>query len=166
MRLEFTELCGATGRSEQTAAGRRLLKETVKSAYGVEDFTPSFNENGKPLLDFCFFSLSHSGKYVACALSDRRIGVDIQKYHPIKRRSSYKLFTAEENAYIAAGNPDERFFTLWTMKEAYIKAIGGRLSDMKSVNFANARGLSERYGGFRFLNGRFNEYFWSVCFEE
>lgn len=166
MRVEFTELSGAVCRSEQAAAGRRLLKEMIRSAYGTEDFTLSFNENGKPLLDFCFFSLSHSGRYAACALSDRPIGVDIQKRHPIKRRNAYKPFTDEENAYIASGSLDERFFTLWTMKEAYIKAVGGRLSDMKKVSLASDGRLSEACGDLRFLSGRFDEYFWSVCFEK
>ena len=40
---------------KRTLAGRFLLKNMIKEIYGREDFSLVFNENGKPLLDFCFF---------------------------------------------------------------------------------------------------------------
>lgn len=166
MRLEFSEICGEECRREQSAAAWRLLKKMIKQEYGRADVVPCFNENGKPMLDFCCFGLSHSGRYAACAVSDKPVGTDIQKRHPVKRRKAYRLFTAEESEYINADNTEERFFTLWTMKEAYIKAKGKKLADIRNVNLVYNGKLTEKLGVFRFLNGSFDEYFWSVCFEE
>ena len=44
---------------KRTLAGRYLLKKMIKEIYGREGFELSYNENGKPELDFCFFSISH-----------------------------------------------------------------------------------------------------------
>ena len=58
-----------------------------------------FGEKGKPEIEGfpLYFSLSHSGKYVICAVSEQKIGADIQKYEKVEERKLAKrFFTGEE----------------------------------------------------------------------
>ena len=79
--------------TKRTLAGRILLKKMIKRLYGKEDFKLYYNENGKPLCDFCFFSISHSGDFAAVAVSDNQVGVDIQIPGGFKKREKYMLFS-------------------------------------------------------------------------
>ncbi len=125
-------------KTAQTAAGRRLLAEMAAKHYGVRDFPITCNENGKPLTDDFFFNISHAGQWVVCALSDRPVGIDVEVLKPIKARPRYLLFSEKESRYVNASKDRERrFFTLWTRKEAYLKALGGRLADMADFELVN-----------------------------
>ena len=81
--------------TKRTLAGRILLKKMIKRLYGKEDFKLCYNENGKPLCDFCYFNISHSGDYAVCAVSEREIGVDTEQMLGFKKRERYMLFSAE-----------------------------------------------------------------------
>lgn len=79
-------------------------------------------------------NLSHTRGMVAAVLTQHHdIGVDVEwlgRKCDIERLSP-EVFTAEEQA-ILHNTPDDKkqdvFLTLWTLKEAYIKAIGKGLS--------------------------------------
>ncbi len=78
------------------------------------------------------FSLSHSGRWVACALTGLgRVGVDVQavaELNPAGIRSS--LSPAEENL-LWRRPPASRprlLAALWTLKEAHLKCRGGKPS--------------------------------------
>jgi 4'-phosphopantetheinyl transferase len=95
--------------------GRRL-----KFGYGT---------HGKPFLeDFpdIHFNISHASGAIICAVSDRPVGVDIEKKRKINRRIINKYFTESESNYVFSENyhQDERFTRIWTMKEAYVKYTG------------------------------------------
>ncbi|MDR3294624.1 MAG: 4'-phosphopantetheinyl transferase superfamily protein [Clostridiales Family XIII bacterium] len=81
------------------------------------------------------FSVSHSGRFWACLMAGREIGLDIEdlsvrrhgdgkKYIALARR----FFSADERAYIEAGEDAGAvralFFRVWTQKEAYVKYTG------------------------------------------
>lgn len=90
----------------------------------------SKNTYGKPFLqgyeDF-HFNISHSGKYVACAVSNQPIGIDIEIVNPIDLAFANRFFVKDEIQYILNGNPEylqQRFYSIWTRKEAYIKLCG------------------------------------------
>lgn len=90
-----------------------------------------YGEKGKPYLREypLFFNLSHSGEYVVCAVSDREIGVDIQKCSDVDvGRIAERFFSKEEcKALEGCGTVEERrrlFFRLWVRKEAYGKLLG------------------------------------------
>ncbi len=90
------------------------------------DVTVATDERGKPFLadhPNWHFSLSHSGNFAVCALDDSPIGVDIEQHRPIntKRLAARCLGT---DAPLTL----EQFFSLWTRKESYLKAIGIGLS--------------------------------------
>ena len=86
---------------------------------------------GAPALSF---NLSHTHGLVACAIAGGpRIGVDVESVERVVDDSvAERFFSDEENrALRRCGTPLDqarRFFALWTLKEAYIKAIGQGLS--------------------------------------
>ena len=149
----------------QTKAGRLLLSQMIKEQYGKTDYTVTYNENGKPLTDFCCFSISHSDDLVACAVSDKPVGIDIEKKKPIKKRKTYPLFSKEESEYVnRSEDVSLAFLTLWTRKEAYIKAVGGKLTDMAKFSLVDDRlSLKDRYNGFDIQTEETHDYLISSC---
>lgn len=150
---------------KRTLAGRILLFKMIKRIYGKDRFEIKYNKNGKPLCDFCFFSISHSGDFAAVAVSDDPIGVDIQIPGGFKKREKYMLFSPEECGFVNAADSENRFFTLWTMKEAYIKAEGGVLSDAAKISLVCGGELKEKLGEYRFETEKTDSYYLTVCYK-
>lgn len=94
------------------------------------------NENGKPYFCDCsdiFFSLSHSGEWAIAVFSDQEIGCDIQKIKKVDLNIAKRFFAQDEYAYICESeNRMDSFFSIWTKKESYIKAVGTGLSTLLS----------------------------------
>lgn len=118
--------------------GDLLVRMTVSRHLGVRNSDIRFgtNQYGKPHLigmpDFSF-NLAHSGEWLALIWSrkNQALGVDVEAVKPIDFGIAERFFTAEEQAYIMSKDGSERldaFFTLWTLKESYIKARGKGLS--------------------------------------
>ncbi|WP_062491249.1 MULTISPECIES: 4'-phosphopantetheinyl transferase family protein [Paenibacillus] len=99
-----------------------------------EDITFYYNSFGKPFLknvENVFFNVSHSGNWVVCALDNSPIGIDIEIVKPIDISIARRFFSTVEYKDIMKRTPTQRedyFYTLWTLKESYIKAIGKGLS--------------------------------------
>jgi 4'-phosphopantetheinyl transferase len=88
-------------------------------------------EHGKPEIDGDLeFNLSHSGEWAVCAIAEGfPVGIDIEAYRelPAAEDIAGRYFTADEYILLrsgAAGETAKRFLSLWTRKEAYIKALG------------------------------------------
>ena len=115
---------------ESLAAG--LLLDYALRAYGLceRDMEYAKNMHGKPFFKNypdIKFSLSHSGGYALCAVSDCEAGVDIEKYRDTKTalEIAKRYFTAAEYEYVKNyGDTKQIFFKLWTRKESLLKAIG------------------------------------------
>lgn len=73
------------------------------------------------------FNVSHSGEYVACIVSDKPCGIDIEKIDRWDLSMAKRFFTENEYRYIVNGTDEQkvvRFYEIWTAKEAYAKFIG------------------------------------------
>ncbi len=116
-------------RRAQQLAGRVLLRATLETLTGRPGAEHDIGATalGQPACPTgpCI-SVSHSGDWVACALArGGAVGVDVQA-HRFGRRIAeiaHEHFTPEENAWVAA-QPERRFYMLWVLKEAYVKALG------------------------------------------
>ncbi len=96
----------------------------------------STNEFGKPYAENVdlYFSVSHSEDVVICAVSERPVGIDVEKIRVVRFKTAERFATAQELEYI--GENAERFFEIWTLKEAYFKCIGTGLdANIKNVSF-------------------------------
>ncbi|CAD5901757.1 putative 4'-phosphopantetheinyl transferase gsp [Carnobacterium maltaromaticum] len=111
-----------------------LLVKALKKEpfFNYEKIRYRYNDFGKPfLIDFSKkFSLSHSGNYVLCAVSDHNVGVDIEKINRCTKEL-VELFHIEEIKKFKT-IPDQKkdiiFFDLWSKKESYVKYLGLGLS--------------------------------------
>ena len=83
------------------------------------------------------FNLSHSGDLLTLAFArSGRLGVDVERWSPTlaeseRARICRSVFSASEQRGIAQLPAEERqaaFYSVWTRKEAYIKATGFGLS--------------------------------------
>ena len=115
-----------------------LLESAVRVFGYAGEITYRYDGNGKPFFAWegaPFFSLSHSGSYVAFAVSDSPIGIDVEDLSVHRktdhRKIAQRFFTANETEWI--GDDRERFFRVWTFKEAYAKATGQSAAQNLSV---------------------------------
>ncbi|WP_051717736.1 4'-phosphopantetheinyl transferase family protein [Streptomyces sp. NRRL F-5727] len=133
---------------DRFAASRLILKHTAAAALGADarDIDLAYQTGGRPYLrglDQIQVSLTHTGDLIAVGISRHgRIGVDTE---PLTRTMDFDrehplICTPAEHAQLAA-LPDDlrnaRMLRLWTLKEAYTKALGqGRRLGFTAFGFA------------------------------
>ncbi|MCR5417802.1 MAG: 4'-phosphopantetheinyl transferase superfamily protein [Lachnospiraceae bacterium] len=110
-------------------------------AAGIRDkVLENADAGGRPYLtgedggtkDLPRISISHSGDYVAVAISDREVGVDIQKRRSVRESLTDRVMSPEEKReYDRLCSEDagseaarEYFLSVWTAKEAVSKMDG------------------------------------------
>ncbi|MDO4187516.1 MAG: 4'-phosphopantetheinyl transferase superfamily protein [Lachnospiraceae bacterium] len=151
-RLEKTSKLKTDADKKRSVCVEYLLNEMINEVVeGIEvPVMLTYDEKGKPHIydndgkDAIQFSLSHSGDYVACIVSDRECGIDIEKHSDRRdyEKIAKRICTESELKMIKSS---EEFYDLWTLKEAILKATGMGLSlDMRKVEFVNdSNGLSQ-----------------------
>ena len=82
------------------------------------------------LNDEIFFNISHSSNYVVCAIGDKPVGIDIEGGRKGRQNLARRFFDRAESDWIEEAESDERFFRIWTLKEAYGKATGRGVLDI------------------------------------
>lgn len=70
------------------------------------------------------FNISHTGGYVACAVADEPVGIDIELIKPIEHKIAEQFYTPDEAEYLMTGDIECRFHEVWTKKESRIKWEG------------------------------------------
>jgi 4'-phosphopantetheinyl transferase len=89
-----------------------------------------YTEKGKPFVEGGpFFSVSHSGDYAAAVVSQSaRVGIDMENTENMRGGNfsalAKRAFHPEELAYFAEKPERERFYEIWTQKEAFVKMKG------------------------------------------
>ena len=111
-------------------------------------------EKGKPYFPDIWnvhFSLSHSGKYNACAFYEQPVGLDLQEHISCNREAiARRFFHPDEYSYLKR-NGFAPFFQIWTAKESYVKQSGDGLSGMmKEFSVVDAGGLRQELNGVYF----------------
>jgi len=123
--------------------GRSILRHVIGMWLGVEPTSLIFGygPEGKPFLqspnteEALQFNLSHShGRLVIALCEGRSVGVDIERIQcemdwlPVARR----YYSSDELGYLLSLPVEQRasaFFSVWTCKEAFLKATGQGLID-------------------------------------
>ena len=118
--------------------GRSLLRRTLGGYLGVHPSALEFGTGpfGKPFLQNSplRFNASHSGAVLLLAFGwDQEVGVDVEHLRDdfVPEDLAVQVFSSQEqNALrqVPAGSRQAAFLSLWTAKEAYVKALGSGLS--------------------------------------
>jgi 4'-phosphopantetheinyl transferase len=115
-------------KDKKLSIGVEILLNHALDKIGIMDHILDTDEYGKPYLKNypdIHFNLSHSEKYVACAVSDSPVGVDIEYIHDIDMNIAKHYFYGTEYEYILNNkNKKKAFFELWVLKESYMKMTG------------------------------------------
>ena len=110
------------------AATRRLLSRYLGA--DPRGLTIVEGEHGKPALASreIEFNASHSGDLVALAFASMTpVGIDIERQRTLRNPLALarRFFSADELTFLtASADINEAFFTVWTAKEAIVKANG------------------------------------------
>ena len=137
-RKESTLRLQNAKKQKSRIAADYLCRTALSDFCGIEKEKIEFalSASGKPFAVNCraCFNISHSGDHVICAVSDKEIGIDIEKIRPINPKIAEKFACDDELDYIHSN--ETGFFEIWTLKEAYFKCIGTGLgANIKSVSF-------------------------------
>jgi 4'-phosphopantetheinyl transferase len=143
--LDADERCRAdrfrveAGRQRFVAA-RAMLRRLLAGRLGVppQSIRLATGPRGKPALadptaGAPHFNLAHSGDLAVVALASRELGVDVEALRPFPRaeRFAARFFAASEQRWLEEAPETERghaALTLWTFKEAYLKAVGSGIA--------------------------------------
>ena len=119
------------------------------------------------------FNVSHSRDLMVCALADLpHLGIDVEhKKRRVNLDVARRFFSARETAWLEALPPWDQagaFLRLWTLKEAYVKAVGEGMArvpldqfdfDLAKQRF-QAHGRACRPGHWQFYTGTFGRDHW------
>lgn len=102
-----------------------LKKEGKESCFERVEFT----SKGKPYVDGVEFSLSHTRGMIVCAVSEDKVGVDVEKIRKIPE-SAVKRYVDEEylNRIVNIEDRDLLAVEQWVIKEALLKEQGRGIS--------------------------------------
>lgn len=124
---------------------RTILKQLLSRATGIcpEDLSFEYNAKGKPFLPdgSLHFNLSHSRNLLAVALSDARIGIDIEylKPRPVSRIASSFFREEQSRNLLDAGNSLQDFYSHWVIMESWAKWKGESLLETRTKGFCHLR---------------------------
>ena len=128
-QFERDQICFAYCRyALRDLLGKYLLKNPASLEFQLNEF-------GKPSLQEPIqFNISHSHGWALFFFSkEGPLGVDLEKIQTQKSGEDLakRFFSEEELKFLKSFDKEERpqaFFRLWTLKEAFIKAVGNGLS--------------------------------------
>lgn len=131
-------------KNKKLSLGAELLLIYALKKYYKDIMLPlefSFGKYGKPEIPGIQFSLAHASDVAVCAVSDKAVGVDIERIDRKSDRVAKRAFSENEQKF--------EFVYIWTRKEAAVKADGGGialgLSDIDvTKDFVTINGKSYR----------------------
>ena len=113
-----------------SVAAGALVRRAIAEEFNIDKDSIRFrrDKKGKPYTESAKveFSISHSKSIAVCAISDRPVGIDIEKMRDVNFNVAKRLFTPDEQKYVFQIKKlqKQRFFEVWTRKEAYVKLLG------------------------------------------
>ncbi|NLP57446.1 4'-phosphopantetheinyl transferase superfamily protein [Lutibacter sp. B1] len=134
---------------------RHLLKEA-----GYTDFDLYYTDNGKPhLKDKKHISITHSFTFSALIISDKEVGIDIEKNREKIKIIQHKFVNFERGFINPNDNLIEQLTVIWGAKESLYKIYpyGGltfkndidiesfKISDKRTTGFIKAKDWDKKY---------------------
>ena len=116
-------------KDKKLSAGAYLLLRKLLSEENITKPRFKTGKYGKAYIsnhENIYFNLSHAGKMVLCAISDKEVGTDIEYIDPaIDLNIAKNFFYNSEYERIMNGeNKPDEFFKYWVLKESYMKYTG------------------------------------------
>jgi 4'-phosphopantetheinyl transferase len=132
--LERSKRLKVIEKQEQFIISRGILRLILASYLDLDPtaINIQLTPDGKPFLERSdlTFNLSHSGNTLLLGVNKNlSLGIDIQRIYAISNLETIieNYFSENEKNYLKSRPADllrDHFFSIWTAKEAYLKAIG------------------------------------------
>jgi 4'-phosphopantetheinyl transferase len=118
---------------------RKLTKNLISTRLNIPGHNIELqpDSSGKPFLFLkgkpfpLYFNISHTSGFITCVISEcKHTGIDVEHATGSRDNILQRFFHSREiSEYmnLPQQQKDKRFYTLWTLKEAYLKAIGSGL---------------------------------------
>jgi len=116
-------------KDKKLSCGAYLLLQNLLYEEGITKPEFETGKYGKAYIcnyENVYFNVSHSGKMVCCAISDREIGADVEYNDPTIDLNIAKnyFYNSEYENIMKSANPSNEFFRYWVLKESYMKYTG------------------------------------------
>jgi 4'-phosphopantetheinyl transferase len=146
---------------------RSLCKHILADALNLKPKSINFlySDKGKPYLENypIHFNISHSNEYALIAIANKNIGVDIEYMNKdIEIEELMKIFAYDHEIKWILENRSlsiQRFYTIWTLKEAILKQQGEGITAEKFPSLINLD-----FPGYKlYKNTLHSEYAYALC---
>ncbi|MDB5084187.1 MAG: holo-[acyl-carrier-protein] synthase [Bacilli bacterium] len=116
--------------------GEVLIRSIICKQFQISNDQIFFitQQYGKPCvtgIPSFHFNVSHSGRWIVCAVDCHPVGIDVEEIKPIDLEIAKHYFSMEEYLYLME-QPEHRrvscFYELWTIKESFVKLVGKGLA--------------------------------------
>ena len=145
IRIYVTRLARNGTQAKQRALASIHARKLLLWAMGEQGMDPadhplSYTEKGKPYLanTDIEISITHSGQWVACALSDAPVGIDLERIREVSAGVWRKVLAASPDEPMGDAHEAIR---RWTCYEASLKRLGYRSPPPEGVNFQTIRAI-------------------------
>lgn len=152
--LEDDKSCAITevATEDQSCAIKEVATDDLIDGYDTDyDFEIEEIGQGKPVYKErtdIHFNISHTANIVVVAIASKPIGIDIDGNRNFSDRMIDKFYSKKEAAWVYGNDltKQDRFFSLWTMKEAFSKLHGdGIARTILNVEFLHNTDIVECY---------------------
>lgn len=157
--IYIEEIKEKKSQKELSVIGKKLLLKGLQTEYRFQDLPEiQLGEFGKPFFQNfpeIHFNISHCDKAVACIISDKPVGIDVEEIKPFDRDlAEYVCSPRELESILNSLNPSLAFTILWTKKESICKLSGQGLNTSKEIqtildiNFTQFTSIISESAGF------------------
>ena len=115
---------------KQCIAADHFIRKALEEHFGTKEFSLRISPSGKPYVEgnSIYFSYAHSDDILFYAISSRPVGADVERIRTVSGDPARKICTPGEKEFLSSAKDREewidRFFYLWTRKEAVFKVEG------------------------------------------
>ena len=133
----------------RSLTGDLLAEKLLAEQFGIADGRLEVSSTGQPLLvgSDLHISIAHCETAVVCAAAEQPVGIDIEKIRPMDLAITRHICTPEEMDYLFGHPPApeeltlcrdpeilQKFFEIWTAKEAYFKCLGTGITNLLGIS--------------------------------
>ena len=119
---------------------KQILIQTIEEKGFKFDSKIEKTVEGKPFFPFnndLHFSISHTKEFIAIAINDKPIGIDIERTRKYNKSLVNRFFHPSEIKILEETKEEQErdilFTKIWTLKEAYVKCTGTGIANSFNI---------------------------------